>query len=74
MKRANIGAILNFDLQKVSQIKTLGIMSYILIRYPHDKNLEIIQPISSGVIALFVFWFWPPGGQTKNQIGPKFGL
>jgi hypothetical protein len=35
MKRAHIGAILNFDLcdlQKVGQIKNLGIMSWILIR------------------------------------------
>jgi hypothetical protein len=39
-------------------------MSCILIRYTHDKTLEMIQPlISSGVMALFVFsvlapW-WP---------------
>jgi hypothetical protein len=36
MKRANIGAVLNFDLcdpQKVGKIKNLGIMSCILIRY-----------------------------------------
>jgi hypothetical protein len=48
MKRANIGAVLNFDLcdlQKVGQIKTLGIMSCILIRCAYDKNLEMIQPL-----------------------------
>jgi hypothetical protein len=42
MKRAHIGAVMNFDLcdlQKVDQIKNLGIMSCILIRCPHDKNL-----------------------------------
>jgi hypothetical protein len=59
MKRANIGATLNFDLcdlQKVGRIKNQGIMSCILIRCPYDKNLEMIQScqaaISSGVIAL----------------------
>jgi hypothetical protein len=74
MKRAKIGAILNFDLcdlKKVGQIKNPGIMSCILIRYPYDKNLEMIQPL----VQNSIFWgFWPPGGQTKNQIGPKFGL
>jgi hypothetical protein len=48
MKRANIGAILNFDLcdlEKVGQIKNLGIMSCILIRSTYDKNLEMIQPL-----------------------------
>jgi hypothetical protein len=48
MKRAHIGAILNFnlcDLQKVGQIKNLVIMSCIIIRYPYDKNLEMIQPL-----------------------------
>jgi hypothetical protein len=46
MKRANIGAVLNFDLcdlQKVRQIKNLGIMSCILIRFGDD--LEMIQPL-----------------------------
>jgi hypothetical protein len=46
MKRAHIGAILNFDpcdLQKVSQIKNMGIMSCILIRCTNDKKLEMIQ-------------------------------
>jgi hypothetical protein len=48
MKRAHIGAVLNFDLcdlQKVGQIKKLGIMSCILIRCPYQKNLEMIQPL-----------------------------
>jgi hypothetical protein len=46
MKRANIGAILNFDLcdlEKVGQIKNPGIMSCIHIRCTYDKNLEMIQ-------------------------------
>jgi hypothetical protein len=46
MKRANIGAdVLNLtsDLQKVGQIKNLGIMSCILIKCTYDKNLEMIQ-------------------------------
>jgi hypothetical protein len=63
MKRANIGAVLNFDLcdlPNVRQIKNPGSMSCIIIRYTYDKNL--------------CFQFWPPGGQTKNQTGPKFGL
>jgi hypothetical protein len=47
MKRANIGAVLNFDLcdlQKVGQIKNPG-MSCIRIRCTHDKNLEMIQSL-----------------------------
>jgi hypothetical protein len=46
MKRAHVGAVLNFDLcvlQKVSQIKNPGIMS--CIRCAYDKNLEMIQPV-----------------------------
>jgi hypothetical protein len=45
MKRAHIGTVLNFDLcdlQKGAKIKTLGIMSCILIRRPYDTNLEMI--------------------------------
>jgi hypothetical protein len=45
MKRAYIGPILNFDLQKIGQIKNPGIMSCILIRCTYDKNLEMIQPL-----------------------------
>jgi hypothetical protein len=48
MKRANIGAILNFDLcdlEIVRQIKNPGIISCILIRCTYDKNLEMIQPL-----------------------------
>jgi hypothetical protein len=48
MKRANIGAILNFDicdLQKVGQINNPGTMSCILITCTYDKNLETIQPL-----------------------------
>jgi hypothetical protein len=48
MKRAHIGDHLNFDLcdlQKVGQIKNLGIMSCTLIRYTYDQNLEMIQPL-----------------------------
>jgi hypothetical protein len=48
MKLANIGAVLNFDLcdlQKVGQIKNLGIMLCILIKCTYDKNLEMIQPL-----------------------------
>jgi hypothetical protein len=47
MKRANIGAVLNFDLcdlQKVGKIKDPGIMSCILIRCTYDKILVMIQP------------------------------
>jgi hypothetical protein len=57
------GDILNIDLcdlQKARQIKNLGIMSCILIRYTYDKNLEMIQSL--------VQELWPPGGQTKNQM------
>jgi hypothetical protein len=32
-----------------------------------DKICGSIQP-------LFVLEFWLPGGQAKNQIGPKFGM
>jgi hypothetical protein len=48
MKRAHIGDVVNFDLchlQKVAQIKNLGIMSCILIGCPYDKKLERIQPL-----------------------------
>jgi hypothetical protein len=48
MKRANIGAVLNFDLcdrQKVGQIKIPGIISCILIIFTYNKNLEMIQPL-----------------------------
>jgi hypothetical protein len=45
MKRAHIGAVLNFDPQKVGQIKNPGIMSCILIRCTYNKNLEMIQPL-----------------------------
>jgi hypothetical protein len=46
MKRANIDAVLNFDLcdlQKVGQIKNPGSISCILRRCTYDKNLEMIQ-------------------------------
>jgi hypothetical protein len=48
MKRAHIGDVLNIDLcdlQKVGQIKNLSIMWCILIIFPYDKNLEMIQPL-----------------------------
>jgi hypothetical protein len=48
MKRAHIGAVLNFDhcdLQKVGQIKNPDAMSCILIRCTYDKTLEMIQPL-----------------------------
>jgi hypothetical protein len=50
MKRANIGAVLNFDLrdlQKVDQIKNPGTMSCIPMRCSYDKNMEMIQPFST---------------------------
>jgi hypothetical protein len=58
MKRAHIGAVLNFDLcnlQNAGQIKNLDNMSYILIRYTHDKNLEMIQPLVQESEHFFVF-------------------
>jgi hypothetical protein len=36
------------------------------------KPVEMIQPLMSNISN--VFWFRPPGGQAKNQIGPKFVL
>jgi hypothetical protein len=42
MKRAHVLNIDFRDLQKVGQIKNLGIMSCILIRCPYDNNLEMI--------------------------------
>jgi hypothetical protein len=30
--------------------------------------------LKQGVITVFVFLLWPPGGQVKNQTGRKFGL
>jgi hypothetical protein len=49
-------------------------MSCILTRYTYDKNLEIIQPLVQEFQHFMCFQFWPPGGQPKNQIGPKFGF
>jgi hypothetical protein len=49
-------------------------MSCTLIRYTYDKNLEMIQPLVQEFYHFLRFRFWPPGGQTKNQTGPKFGL
>jgi hypothetical protein len=49
-------------------------MSCILIRCTHDKNLEMIKPLVEELHHFLCFRFWPPGGQAKNQIGPKFGL
>jgi hypothetical protein len=41
--------------------------------YPctYDKNLEMIQPLAQ---ELYQFLVLAPGGQAKNQTGPKFGL
>jgi hypothetical protein len=52
------------------------IWGWTLIRYTYmyDKNLEIIQPLVQELYNFLCFRFWPPGGQTKNQTGPKFGL
>jgi hypothetical protein len=59
------GAILTSVIFKSRSINP-GIVSCILIRCActDDKNFEKIQ----------CFWFWPPGGQAKNQTGPKFCL
>jgi hypothetical protein len=43
------------------------------MRYTYDKNLEMIQPLVQE-LALLCSRFWPPGGQAKNQTGPKFGM
>jgi hypothetical protein len=42
--------------------------------YTYDKNLEMIQPLVQELQDFLCFRFWPPGGQAKNQIGPKLGL
>jgi hypothetical protein len=63
MKRAHIGAILNFDLcdlQKVGQIKPLGIMPCILIRCPYDKNLEMIYLLVQEQYHFVGFPSWLP--------------
>jgi hypothetical protein len=51
-----------------------GIMPCILTRCTYDKHLEMIQPLVKKKYQFVCFWVWPPGGQAKNQIGPKFGL
>jgi hypothetical protein len=33
----------------------------------YNKDVEMIQPLEQ-------HHFWPPGGQSKNQVGPKFVL
>jgi hypothetical protein len=50
--------VLNFDLCDL-QIKTLSIMSCLLIRYTYDKNLEMIQPA--------LCWFSPVLLLTFNK-------
>jgi hypothetical protein len=58
-KRSNIGTVLNFDLcdlQKVGQIKNLGIMLCILIRCPNDNNLEMIQPLALCLFSKMAAW------------------
>jgi hypothetical protein len=65
MKRAHIGAVLNFDLcdlQRAGQIKNLGITSCIFIRCNYDKNLEMIQPLVQEYYHFVGFPRWPPGG------------
>jgi hypothetical protein len=57
-----------------SNKNNMGIMACILIRCTNDKNLEMIQPLVEELQNFLCFWFWPPGGQAKKQIGPKFGL
>jgi hypothetical protein len=52
-----------------SKTRVLCHVSLLLIRYTYDSD----PAISSGVIPLFVFSVLAPGGQTKNQTGPKFG-
>jgi hypothetical protein len=59
---------------KVGQIKNPGRISCILIRYTNDKNLEMIQTFVQELWHFLCFRFWPPGGQTKNQTGPKLGM
>jgi hypothetical protein len=70
MKRAHIGAVLNFDLcdlQKVGKIKNSGNMSCILIRCTYDKNLEMIQPLVQE-LALFVFVAKPRIRLDRNLV------
>jgi hypothetical protein len=39
-----------------------------------NDNVEMIQPLVEELLLhLLCFRFWLPGGQAKNQIGPKFG-
>jgi hypothetical protein len=73
MKCANSGVILNSDLcdlQKRVKSKTREQSHVSLL----DKNLEMIQPFVQELWHFLCFRFWPPGGQTKNQNGPKFSL
>jgi hypothetical protein len=49
-------------------------MSCILTRYTYDKNLDMIKPLVQELQHFLRLRFWLPGGQTKNQIGPKSGL
>jgi hypothetical protein len=60
----------------LGQIKNPGIMSCIFIIYTstYDKNLELIQPLLQELSHFLCFWFWPPGGQAKDQTAPKFYL
>jgi hypothetical protein len=44
---------------KVGQIKNLGTMSCILIRYTYDKNLEMIQPLVELLSTFCVISFGP---------------
>jgi hypothetical protein len=38
-----------------------------------SRSNQMIQPLVQELYHV-LFLFWPPGGQAKNQTGPKFGL
>jgi hypothetical protein len=40
----------------------------------HDKNLQLIQPLLQELYDFLCFWFWPPGGQAKDQTEPRFDM
>jgi hypothetical protein len=58
-----------------SQLSTFSLAYSCSWTLPHPESVQEDDPaISSGVIALFVFSVFAPGGQVNNQTEPKLGL
>jgi hypothetical protein len=70
------GAILTSVTFKGRSNQKLLVLCHVslLDRCTYDNNLELIQPLRQELQHFLCFWFWPPGGQSKNPTELKFGL